>query len=397
MASSHGHLPMFSGSAAEWDVFAEQLTYYFVANGIDDADKKRAILLSACGTITYKLLKTLVAPAELTAKSFAELVQLAKEHYTPKPSVIMCRFRFNTSVRQDGESITRFVTRLRDLASLCEYGDSVKELIRDRLVCGVRDDALQRTLLAVAKLTYDKAYELAVLHESAAQNSCLLSSSSTTPVHYVDPDPPHKDMRLGKPCYRCGWKHSATTCHFKDVVCNFCYKKGHIQRVCQSRLRQRSPSSPPVNPTKGQQPRTHKVEEGPESPSSAVDTEDTTTTQQTPPPEPFPVDYNVFVVGTDKKVDPYLATVTINGATQLMEIDTGSALTLISQATFSKLWPDGNAPHLESTAVRLRTYSGEEIEVVGRAVVRVRCGGQVAEDLGLVVVRACSVGIGWVG
>ena len=98
-------------------------------------------------------------------------------------------------------------------------------------------------------------------------------------------------------------------------------------------------------------------------------------TQQTPPPEPFPVDYNVFVVGTDKKVDPYLATVTINGATQQMEIDTGSALTLISQATFSKLWPDGNAPHLESTAVRLRTYSGEELEVVGRAVVRVRCGG----------------------
>ena len=222
MASIHGHLPMFSDSAAEWDVFAEQLTYYFVANGIDDADKKRAILLSACGTITYKLLKTLVAPAELTAKLFAELVQLAKEHYTPKPSVIMCRFRFNTSVRQDGESITRFVTRLHNLASLCEYGDSVKELIRDRLVCGVRDDALQRTLLAVAKLTYDKAYELAVLHESAAQNSRLLSSSSTTPVHYVDPDPPHKDMRLGKPCYQCGGKHSATTCHFKDVVNLLC-------------------------------------------------------------------------------------------------------------------------------------------------------------------------------
>ena len=63
-------------------MFAEQLSYYFVANGIDDADKKRAVLLSACGAATYKLLNTLVAPAELTTKSFAELVQLAKEHYT---------------------------------------------------------------------------------------------------------------------------------------------------------------------------------------------------------------------------------------------------------------------------------------------------------------------------
>ena len=166
MASTHGHLPTFSGSADDWDVFAEQLTYYFVANGIDDGDKKRAILLRACGTSTYKLLKTLVVPAELTTVSFADLVKLAKEHYTPKPSVIMCRFKFNTCYCQEGESIIQFVTCLRDLASLCEYGDSAKELIRDRLVCGVRDDTLQRTLLAVSKLTYDKAYELAVLQQS---------------------------------------------------------------------------------------------------------------------------------------------------------------------------------------------------------------------------------------
>ena len=155
--SSHGRLPEFTGSATEWDVFAEQLSFYFTANGITDGDKKRAILLSACGTTTYKLLKTLVAPAELTTKSFAELVKLAQEHHNPKPSVIMRRFRFNTSVRQEGESITKFVTRLRDSASHCEYGDSATELVRDRLVCGVRDDTLQRTLLAVSKLTFDKA------------------------------------------------------------------------------------------------------------------------------------------------------------------------------------------------------------------------------------------------
>ena len=133
--TSHGRLPEFSGNAAEWDVFAEQLSFYFTANSITDEDKQRAILLSTCGTTTYKLLKTLVAPADLTSKSFSDLVSLAQEHYSPKPSVIMCRFRFNTCVRFAGESITAYVARLRDLASHCEYGDSAKELIRDRLVC----------------------------------------------------------------------------------------------------------------------------------------------------------------------------------------------------------------------------------------------------------------------
>ena len=192
---SHGRLPEFSGNAAEWDVFAEQLSFYFVANGITDRDKQRAILLSTCGTTTYKLLKTLVAPAELSSKSVSELVELAQEHHNP-----------NTCVHLEGESITAYVTRLRDLASHCEYGDSAKELIRNCLVCGVRDDTLQRTLLAVAKLTFDKAYELALLHESAAQNTRLLQNpSSTVPVHFANPAASlTSDSQSGKQCYRCG-------------------------------------------------------------------------------------------------------------------------------------------------------------------------------------------------
>ena len=191
--TSHGRLPEFSGSATEWDMFAEQLSFYFTANGNTDGDKQRAILLSACGTTTYKLLKTLVAPAELTS----DIVQFAQEHHNTKPSVIMLCFRFNMCVRQEGESITKFVTRLRDMASHCEYGDSATELIRDRLVCGVRDDTLQRTLLAVSRLTFDKAFELALLHESAAQNARLLSDQSTAPVHYADPAGLPKDPRQG--------------------------------------------------------------------------------------------------------------------------------------------------------------------------------------------------------
>lgn len=54
----------------------------------------------------------------------------------------------------------------------------------------------------------------------------------------------------------------------------------------------------------------------------------------------------------------------------------------------------------EGTAVRLKTYSGQELEVVGRAVVRVRCGGQVVGDLRLVVVGCGGpslLGPDWLG
>ena len=124
MAASHGHLPQFDGTADDWEVFTEQLTHYFTANGITEEAKKRSILLSACGTQTFRLIKTLLAPTLVTAKTFAEIAKVVQDHVQPKPSVIMRRFRFNTCSRNQGESITTFVARLRELASHCEYGDT---------------------------------------------------------------------------------------------------------------------------------------------------------------------------------------------------------------------------------------------------------------------------------
>ena len=58
---------------------------------------------------------------------------------------------------------------------------------------------LALSLLAVAKLMFDKAFKLAVFHELVAQNGCLLRDLIvTTPVHFVDPSIPPKDAPPGK-------------------------------------------------------------------------------------------------------------------------------------------------------------------------------------------------------
>ena len=189
------------------------------------------------------LLKTLVSPDELTSRTFNELVKLVHEHHHPQPSVIMRRFRFNTCVRQQGETVAAFVARLRDLASHCEYGDSAKELIQDRLVCGIQNDHLQRNLLEVAKLTFEKAFEIAQLHEAAEQNSKALNAPvdvhrPSTPTEHRSRPTDRTTDRATIACYRCGGRHSAGDCRFRSSVCNYCKKKGHIQHVCRSRLRQ---------------------------------------------------------------------------------------------------------------------------------------------------------------
>ena len=37
----------------------------------------------------------------------------------------------------------------------------------------------------------------------------------------------------GPPCGRKG--HTGTTCYFKNTVCNYCHKLGHIQRACNKK------------------------------------------------------------------------------------------------------------------------------------------------------------------
>ena len=68
----------------------------------------------------------------------------------------------------------------------------------------------------------------------------------------------------------------------------------------------------------------------------------------------------------------------------IMEVDTGTSVTVISEATRGKIWPTQPAPPLHPTDVKLRTYTGEAIPVIGKLMVKVEYQGQ-EEELPLVV------------
>ena len=135
-----------------------------------DADKKRAVFLSVVGAPTYKILRDLVTPVKPAEKPFAELLAALAKHFNPKPSKIVERFKFHSRVRKPGESVAKYVAELRSLTEFCNFGDSLELMIRDRLVCGINDAAIQTRLLADTELTYDKAVSIALNAETATQS-----------------------------------------------------------------------------------------------------------------------------------------------------------------------------------------------------------------------------------
>ena len=118
-----------------------------------NGDKKRAILLSVCGPVTYGLIRSLVQPQKPTEFSYTQLVEKVKKHYNPRPSAIVQR---NSLKRQPGETVAHYVAELRKLTEYCEFGDTLDDMLRDKLVWGIEDARTQERLLAEDKLTFKK-------------------------------------------------------------------------------------------------------------------------------------------------------------------------------------------------------------------------------------------------
>ncbi|KAL1486524.1 hypothetical protein MTO96_031347 [Rhipicephalus appendiculatus] len=124
-------------------------------------------------------------------------------------------------------------------------------MLRNRLVCGVRDEALQRRLLAVTALDFKKAYEKAVAAEYATRQTAAIKGAlpAASDLHRMDQAPeghkPGGKQDSGKQsttgrCSRCNGDHDATSCGFRYSVCHFCKRKGHIVRACHQKEAARS-------------------------------------------------------------------------------------------------------------------------------------------------------------
>ena len=135
----HGKLSEFDSTSEDWPSYVERMEQYFAANDVGDETKKRAILLSVCGSSTYRLIRSLLAPVKPGEKSYSDIVALVTTHLNPKPSVIVQRFKFNCRVRGEVEPIADFVAALRALSEHCEFGMSLEDVLRDRLVCGINN------------------------------------------------------------------------------------------------------------------------------------------------------------------------------------------------------------------------------------------------------------------
>ena len=176
MATTIGHIEPYPPDNELFSSYLEWVVQFFIANEIRN-EREKATFLSLIWSQTYSLLRNLVSLSIPNDKSYTELAAARKKHYEPKPVIIAERFHFHRRSQAVGESINEYVAELRRLTTHCQFGGFLDEALRDRLVCGLRNEAIQKKLLTEADLTLIRAVELSVGMEAAEKNAKSLKGT----------------------------------------------------------------------------------------------------------------------------------------------------------------------------------------------------------------------------
>ena len=86
---------------------------------------------------------------------------------------------------QENENIDQYLNRLRKLASTCAYDALCDELIRDRLVIGIKSHEVRTRLLHEKALTLNTALDVIRAAETASDQLKKIDGEIETSAHAV--------------------------------------------------------------------------------------------------------------------------------------------------------------------------------------------------------------------
>ncbi|KAF6019012.1 hypothetical protein EB796_022688 [Bugula neritina] len=111
--------PLTVGS--RWKKWKRAFEYFVVGRGVTNAAQKKALLLNMAGEEVQDIFEVL--PAGEGANEYARAMAALDTHFTPKTNIPYERSVFRRTELMSGETITNYITRLRQLAITCEYDD----------------------------------------------------------------------------------------------------------------------------------------------------------------------------------------------------------------------------------------------------------------------------------
>jgi hypothetical protein len=360
---------VFAGNVAEnWREWKQQFKIFMIAS---KKNKEAEIVqcnlfLNHIGPDSVKIYNTFEIDED-KAEEFTLKKLLAKfdTHCKPLKNITVERHNFFCRDQGENESIDAYVTELRTKADTCEFY-TLKEdkiccslrdsLIKDRIVCGIRCDKVRERLLQEPNLTLKTAME--ICHAAESSKSQMQTLNPDSKVDAVEKSMP---KRLIKDCKYCGGSHPPRRCPAYGKECKECGRVGHYERVCMSKesrysdryeSRHSSGKQAAKNGTKRRQ--NQKVD------ALDEDDDDDSVSQYALFADELKV--HSMENPTIRKME-WKARARVLNHTVTFKLDTGAQANILSKSLYRQLNPGKDLTH---SKVRLTTYSGGKIKVLGK-------------------------------
>ncbi|XP_048485458.1 uncharacterized protein K02A2.6-like isoform X2 [Plutella xylostella] len=368
-----GSISNFDHKTGEWSIFKGRLQQFIKINNFSVSNQS-AVLITHLSDETYRLLRNLVYPKDLDNLSYEELIKVLDNHFITKRCTFADKARFYGATRSPGETLGDWAARLRGLASYCDFDSALEMVLRDRFVLGLglgpeRDKLFEQS---ASTLTFSSALQIAEQAESARQAKAMVmdgagASVKQEPVYRAASERARRDggagaaggapaaarsvyqrdIEEGLRCSVCGLKnHSSEKCRYKNSRCKKCGKKGHMKKLCKVRV--------------------NNLDMEDQSNSDCDDCKEC-------------MMYNLRY----ETYPPITVCVDINSNTFNMELDSGSAISVISELFYTKNFP---TVVLNESLIKICVYNGHKIKPLGYFTARITYEDK-CEEIKLYVIK----------
>lgn len=346
----------FDAQKDNWENYREQLFFALEAAGSLESVQKRALFLSQCGKETFSLIVSLLSPRKPSEVSFEEIVQLLNKFFVPTPHPILETEKFYARKQKPGEQITTFLASLHEISSKCKFED-ISRRILEQLILGVSEESLKKELLRIKleELTYERVVQQALnfesIHSSKCMGNAVMSQDNSRSNARNENEPMDVNVISTKTCPHCAKRHGNSKCRFLNAICYKCNKKGHIKAACVTGR----PTTQVDRNRKGGSSKAleYLLEEPIEEECIGING----------------VACSAVHCNTIRS-KPYMVDVTVNGVQIEMEVDSGSAHSILPYGVYLR-HKDKFSEQLKPCKSNLVTWTNDKLNVKGEIIVAV--------------------------
>ena len=250
-------LLMDENLASNWKAWKKSWCRYEIATGIykQETVVRVSTLLSVIGEDATKAFDTFQWEEGENEEDAKQVLAKFDAYCEPRTQVIYERYRFNNRKQETGENISAYLTELRTIAKNCKHEEiTPDEILRDRIVLGIRDDKVRERLLRYNELTLQKAVDLVKAAEQTEHQVKLMRGGESSVVNALrkhhakmpindkrkspkwSPQAAQQQRQVSRTdCGACGRQHGKRECPAFGQKCRKCGKMNHFQAQCRSK------------------------------------------------------------------------------------------------------------------------------------------------------------------